>query len=84
MIGSWPSFPHLKISSGPSPFFILSPQTEAIMSVMLWLLSVASRHEDEMTGDRRPRGYETEIFSTMRRSPRCSKMRALIEDGHPE
>jgi hypothetical protein len=55
----------------------------AIISALLWGLSVASRHGDEMAG--------TGVLEAVRRryshyeiKSRCSKIRALIDDGHLE
>jgi hypothetical protein len=60
-------FLHLMISSGPSSIFMQRLRTEviisAIISAILWGLSVASRHEDEMTGT-----------GDLEAMPRCSEM----------
>jgi hypothetical protein len=75
------------ISSGPSLIFMQWLRTEAIISVIIsaiisviiWGLSVANRHGDEMTGPATPKQWDEDGTR-----PRCSEMRALIDDGHPE
>jgi hypothetical protein len=51
----------------------------AIISAIIWCLSLANRHEDEITGPATPKQRdEDEIRSS------CSKMKALIDDDHFE
>jgi hypothetical protein len=80
MFSSGPSFLHLMISSGPSPFFILCLWTEFFDHIMG--LSVASRHEDEMTWPAIPKLRNGDTLYEAK--PRCLKMRALVEVDYPE
>jgi hypothetical protein len=77
------SFLHLMISSGPSLIFMQWLRTEIIISAIIWViiwgLIVANRHGDEMTGPATPKQWGEDETR-----PRCSKMTALIDDGHPE
>ncbi len=58
---------------------IISAIISAIIWVIIWGLSVANRHGDEMTGPAMPKQWGEDGTR-----PRCSEMRALIDDGHPE
>jgi hypothetical protein len=70
------------ISFGPSLIFMRWLRTEvivsAIISVIIWGLSVANRHGDKMTGPATPKQCGEDGIR-----PQCSEM-SLIDDGHPE
>jgi hypothetical protein len=83
-------FLHLMISFGPSLIFMQWLRTEviisAIISAIIWGLSVANKLGDEMTGPVTPKQWDEDETR-----PRCSEMRALIDDAtlsrwvsHPE